>query len=352
MATNKTNYLKLNDWVGTDAFRREELNENFRKLDGKAKEHDDAIADNAALLAEKVQYPIYVNIQNEVINMIAKYNKIEDIRIKMNKKGVNNIFDFSFMFKVPNSTEKVSNDISGLTAFNTNSSDWFSPYKVAAVANIDGDDTLNEYFTGGNHGYDNTGNISGNSPTGRTSSLKFVVDGREVTEFDGYCNFVDIYWSNRVQAYNTRKADGTGREILQENYHLHYDGHKFEIRNTIEFLESATWKSYYGLEVQRTAWKEKLLYRSSANRKWNDGSLSSNSTDKNCNIVTLYNGTDYLDVSVDENIGLGRKTLLTTSSYNSFSSTSKTYFWLVDGSQTVEAGDIFTLEGYYRFYSI
>lgn len=62
MATNKTSHLKLNDWVGTDAFRREELNENFRALDGKAKEHDDKIAENASglssvtsQLAEKTQ---------------------------------------------------------------------------------------------------------------------------------------------------------------------------------------------------------------------------------------------------------------------------------------------------------
>ena len=43
MATNKTSFLGLNDFVGTDPFRREEINVNFRSLDAKMKEHDDTI---------------------------------------------------------------------------------------------------------------------------------------------------------------------------------------------------------------------------------------------------------------------------------------------------------------------
>ncbi|PFP30269.1 hypothetical protein COJ96_06035 [Bacillus sp. AFS073361] len=49
MATNKTDYLKLNDWVGSDPFRREEINANFRTLDAKAKEHEDSIGDLTTL---------------------------------------------------------------------------------------------------------------------------------------------------------------------------------------------------------------------------------------------------------------------------------------------------------------
>jgi hypothetical protein len=47
LATNKTEFLNLNDWVGTDPFRREEINANFRALDAKAKEHDDEKADKS-----------------------------------------------------------------------------------------------------------------------------------------------------------------------------------------------------------------------------------------------------------------------------------------------------------------
>lgn len=64
MATNKTDFLNLNDWVGTDQFRREEINENFRKIDVKAKEHSDGLVAKAdksevatltAQLADKVK---------------------------------------------------------------------------------------------------------------------------------------------------------------------------------------------------------------------------------------------------------------------------------------------------------
>jgi hypothetical protein len=43
LATNRTDFLGLNSWVGTDPVRREEINDNFDALDGKAKEHDDKL---------------------------------------------------------------------------------------------------------------------------------------------------------------------------------------------------------------------------------------------------------------------------------------------------------------------
>jgi hypothetical protein len=49
LSTNKTEFLNMNDWVGTDPFRREELNANFRALDAKAKEHADSIGDLTTL---------------------------------------------------------------------------------------------------------------------------------------------------------------------------------------------------------------------------------------------------------------------------------------------------------------
>lgn len=49
MAKNKTPFLELNDWVGTDQIKREELNGNFRKLDDKIKEHETSLAEKAKL---------------------------------------------------------------------------------------------------------------------------------------------------------------------------------------------------------------------------------------------------------------------------------------------------------------
>ncbi|KSU83423.1 Pectate lyase superfamily protein [Fictibacillus enclensis] len=43
MATNKTANLGLNSWIGSDSVKRAEINENFDKLDAKAKENADKI---------------------------------------------------------------------------------------------------------------------------------------------------------------------------------------------------------------------------------------------------------------------------------------------------------------------
>jgi hypothetical protein len=52
MASNKTDHLQLNDWVGTDPIRREELNGNFRKLDIEIKNHADKFTAVESGLAE------------------------------------------------------------------------------------------------------------------------------------------------------------------------------------------------------------------------------------------------------------------------------------------------------------
>jgi hypothetical protein len=48
MSTNKTDFLNMNDWVGSDPIKREELNANFRALDAKAKEHATSLADSVS----------------------------------------------------------------------------------------------------------------------------------------------------------------------------------------------------------------------------------------------------------------------------------------------------------------
>jgi chromosome segregation ATPase len=111
---------------------------------------------------------------------------------------------------------------------------------VRATENADGDDIESTYFTGGNHQYNNQG--SGSSATARSLSLRFFVDGREVMSEKGYANKIEIRWTNNVQGYNTRKADGTGREILQERHRLIFNGIEWtETTNKLIELQAA-WK--------------------------------------------------------------------------------------------------------------
>lgn len=59
-------------------------------------------------------------------------------------------------------------------------------------------------------------------PTGRQ-----VSDGAADTVIEGYCDRMEILWTNYVQAYNTKKADGTGREVLCERHRMLFDGVRF-----------------------------------------------------------------------------------------------------------------------------
>jgi hypothetical protein len=70
LATNKTDFLHLNDWVGTDLFRREELNENFRALDAKAKEHNDRLDGHDSSLGDITQ--LNTTDKSSVVNAIKE----------------------------------------------------------------------------------------------------------------------------------------------------------------------------------------------------------------------------------------------------------------------------------------
>lgn len=295
-------------------------------------------------------FPIYVDKVGDVINVISKYNSTKDIRYLMTKKGNNNIFDFKEIYLIDNNSYSVSNQLIG-TLFFTNGTDFFAPYKVKAINNIDGDTPAVDHFTGGNHGY--TGGADG-TPTGRTASLKLSVDGREITDYKGYCNFIDIVWVNCIQAMNTKKANGSGREVLKETYELHFDGYKWSVKNTIEILEDVNLTNYYGLQLScLPSWSEGVYYNSSANRKWNATNVMTKSNSKTCDCISVKKGSDRLDVFIDRVNGIGNGALLQYIDYNAFmESYGKAYFFLIYGTTNLIKGDILTFEGGYRFYSL
>ncbi|MBV7503645.1 right-handed parallel beta-helix repeat-containing protein [Bacillus sp. sid0103] len=93
MATNKTDFLKLNDWVGTDPFRPEELNANFRTLDAKAKDHNDRIDGLSVTLqdvdgkVDKVSADLTGKAdKSEVTNLTTQ---LAGVAIKLDTKEIN-----------------------------------------------------------------------------------------------------------------------------------------------------------------------------------------------------------------------------------------------------------------------
>lgn len=291
---------------------------------------------------------LYVDITSGVLNVICKYNELYDIRYVLSKKGINNIFDFTYMYKISNSTIFVSNDKTAGTVFWTNSTDSFGPFVIAADNNIDGD-TLTSGFTGGAHGYN--GDATG-SATGRTASVVFFVDGRKVTSYAGYASTVDIEWINYVQAYNTKKADGTGREVLKETYRMHFNGNEWSVQNKIELLEDCTISTYYGLQLSLTPWSGFTLFQSSDNKQWYTGNIACDAGSKTCDIISHKLNSDNADMELSLSHGMGKGTYLTSATRNAFRANyNKSYFHLIDGASFI-MGDVLTWKGKYKFYSV
>ena len=287
--------------------------------------------------------PIHVNVENSRVNVIFNYAREGKMKVMLGKKGVNNIFDFTRIQKIDGSGTESS--------FYTSTSDWFAPYVVKAVNNANGDQIETGYFTGGNHGYNNSGATEGNSATGRTTAVKFFVDGQETDSFNGYASFVEIKWTNRVQAYNTTKLAGTGREVLEERYSLLFDGVKWEVKNEIEPLEQIIIERYYGMQAQVGAWNSRGRFEGADNREWITALTDYHtSQSKTTNTIVLENNTgDKLAVSMNKTIDLG-SLQFSESVFDSFLSNSKVYWNLVRGEQTFNANSVYTYEGFYRFY--
>ena len=295
---------------------------------------------------------IFVSFESENLHIKTKYDNNYDLCINMCKRGGNNLFDFNSIFLVSNNGD-LNNDITQTKVIINNITDWFSPYMMNSVNNGDGDKPNGYYshFVGGNHEYTNTGN--GGTPTARTSSIKVYCDGVEVINNHKYCSNVEIIWTNYIQGCNTKKADGTGREILKETIKLSFDSIKFEYENNIEPLEDLTIDKYYGLQAYNNATNYNVKFIGGSNRKLLSCPGSFNSIDKSCNIVKISTTDLTTEIGIDNNVDLGKFELNTdvSSPYSCFtSSANKTYFNIIRGSKTLKQGDIYILRGYYKFY--
>ena len=298
--------------------------------------------------ADAHKEPIYVGVSGYIMNVNAKYSADKDISYTIGKTGSNSIFNFRYPSFLDNDSLSVSSvvDLSQVIPIET---DWLSPEKLKVPSeSADGDMPNSDNFTGGNHAYN--GDSSG-SATAETSAYSFHVDGRKVTEYSGYAHYVDVYWTNLVQATNTKKADGTGRAVMQEDFHAHFDGVKWTIDARFTALEALASWNLYGIACRRgSTWNGYVFYHDSPNnRAWNNGASSSNAGGNTCKCVTIRKNSDYFDMGVESD-GLGDMAMSASNSF--FSSDDKTYSDLVKSATNIAAGAVYTYKGFYRFYSV
>lgn len=296
--------------------------------------------------------PIFVNIESEVLKTVSKYSANQDVIFELGKRGVNNIFDFKSARLKNNTSNSVSNNTSHDATLWWSGTDSFGPYVVRAINNADGDNQVATHATGGNHGYDNSGS-SGQSATGRTHSVVFKVEGRAVTSYNDYATNVEVVWTNFIQANNTKKADGSGREVLKETIRLLFDGIEWKVEHSFELLEDVFIESYFGLQIVADSYAGGLYYHSSPLTKWEPISVVRQSQNLVTSAFTLRNVgmTDFVEIGVDLTHGIGRRNKLGPLTYSAFNSTVKAYTYLMH-KQNVLSGEVYTFRGYYRFYSL
>ena len=284
----------------------------------------------------------FVSFDGTTLNIKGRYNKDEDIVIRMKKRGNNNLFDFDKVYTVPKTDILDGNFDVGRNILSVNT-DCFSPHQIYAVNNPEGDG--GSYFlTGGNH--DRNG-----VPTAYCDDLKVFIDGSEKTNFNGLCNHVRVKWTNHIQGWNTFKMAGNGRTILTEKITL--DIERLTFKAFVEQIptEDLYQSVYYGLMSINTPYP-KLRFIGGSNRAENATNTAQNSGDLNCRRTIAYNEStgDVLETHIeDEDLGTFD---LTGQLYSAFTGNNKLYYAIIEPtSRRMNAGQLFTLSGYYKFYS-
>ena len=303
---------------------------------------------------------LYKTNENEFQVFISKYDKDNDLMVMLRKKSGNNLFDFFNWFKVPNNTDNVSTSSVPATRIQIMGAltDWIAPHIVFATNNIDGDFPTKDTpkFTGGWHMY-NQMTAGDYTPTARTTLLKGYGNGVEINAKEGkHCSNAKIVWINRIQASNTQKQDGSGREVIEEKITVLFNSTgKCIIKGEITALEDVEYKTYYGIQMYNQIDGSIYYLGSRANRGANPKNTNNRSNDKYCNGVILKGLNDTFEMGINSTIDIGSQ-YANEKTFSALTTTSaKSYMNLVNKETNtnlfvLKEGEKMYWEGYYDIY--
>ena len=303
---------------------------------------------------------LYKTNANEFQVFISKYDTDNDLMIMLRKKSGNNLFDFFNWFKVPNSTNEVSTKSETDTRVQIMGAltDWIAPHIVFAINNVDGDFPTKDTpkFTGGWHMY-NQMTAGDYTPTARTTLLKGYGNGVEINAEEGkHCSNAKIVWINRIQASNTQKQDGSGREVVEEKITVLFNSTgRCIVKGEITALEDVEYKTYYGLQMYNQIDGSIYYVGSRANRGANPKNTNNRSNDKYCNGVILKGLNDTFEMVINSTIDIGTQ-YANDKTFSALTTTSaKTYMNLVNKETNtnlfvLKEGEKMYWEGYYDIY--
>lgn len=267
----------------------------------------------------------YCDFTDGILSIVYHYNETSDMMVQLKKKGPNSIVDISGWYTLPKkSNGDVQDDIGSKTTVTEWGSDFHGPFsQLNAINNplndggADSNGNTPPGFTGGNHGYKNTGDLISidpqNTPTGRSDNFVVSADGRVLSGGGVYCDRVSIYWENFVQGRNTVKPDGSGREILKEIHEVEFFNGEFHEEVRLIPLENLNIVIYYGLQGMdiRNKFGDCVYYGGSkdltASRKMHATSVTANSCTKDAYQAMCIGPQHTLFMEIDPTYDMGAR---------------------------------------------
>lgn len=253
------------------------------------------------------------------IEIAWKYNDVSDIMIVFDKFGVNNLMQIAKINLITTKNPTVSTDFSlGRINLSNSHTDWISPIVVEAIDNITGDALSNSDYTGGCHGY--TGGSG--TATARTQNFNVFLDGYipiEQVVLKG--DKVVLKVRNNIQAWNTKKNDGTGREVLQEIVTYTVTPGNIDVEVEIRALEKIKITTYYGMQVYfMNFWNNRIFYKGNGvntSSPLTEDRYSPTKSKKQINEFWLCNSDNnhWLSASVLNNYGIGNHAYISDDDY-------------------------------------
>ena len=174
-----------------------------------------------------------------------------------------------------------------------------------------------------------------------------MVDGVEVKEGIGYGNKLEIQWANNVQAYNTTKADGSGREVMTEYHTMTFNGDKWNTHVELMSLEDIKVTTCYGFQFV-THYINKIKYVGGSNRvEYTDLTKNNDCGTGKANKIIGLGDLYKFEIELDLGYDLGA-----SSSYANphafYQNYGKVYFNLSNGIW-INKGESYHYRGSYKF---
>ena len=221
-------------------------------------------------------------------------------------------------------------------AFVPFTTDILSPMIITASQNADGDLDDTYRLTGGNHSY---GQTSG-TPSANTVLVEVFADDKPA-EKSGLFNTLALHARHEVQAWNTEKADGTGRAVLIEDDYITWDGKRMNVEIHLTPTENVVISEYYGLQLAEI--NSCNVYGSKVKKNIATGGYSD---EVPYFIEGICNGFR-IRMHLDET-GMGKYTYNTSAIKYSKNDYKKAYFRPIGESHSFTAEDCLWLRGYFE----